>query len=52
MSDRDLPARFSASTAGFTAGTNALKQKLTELNTNMEQTTTLNARTAMSAHMR
>ena len=38
MADRDLTARFSASTAGFTAGTNALKQKLTELNTNMEQT--------------
>lgn len=38
MADRDLTARFSASTAGFTAGTNVLKQKLTELNTNMEQT--------------
>lgn len=38
MADRDLTARFSASTAGFTTGTNALKQKLTELNTSMEQT--------------
>lgn len=38
MAYRDLTARFSASTAGFTTGTNALKQKLTELNTSMEQT--------------
>ena len=38
MADRDLTARFSASTAGFTTGTNTLKQKLTELNTSMEQT--------------
>ena len=38
MADRVLTARFSASTAGFTTGTNALKQKLTELNTSMEQT--------------
>ena len=38
MADRELTARFSASTAGFTTGTNVLKQKLTELNTSMEQT--------------
>lgn len=38
MADRELTARFSASTAGFSTGTNALKQKLTELNASMEQT--------------
>lgn len=38
MSDRQLTASFSASTAGFSAGTNILKQKLNELNTHMEQT--------------
>lgn len=38
MSDRTLNASFSANTAGFTAGTNAVRQKLIELNTGMEQT--------------
>lgn len=36
--DRTLQANFSANTAGFTQGTSVLRQKLTELNTNMEQT--------------
>lgn len=38
MADRTLQANFSANTAGFTQGTNALRQRLTELNTSMEQT--------------
>lgn len=38
MADRTLQANFSANTAGFTQGTNALRQRLLELNTSMEQT--------------
>lgn len=38
MADRTLQANFSANTAGFTQGTNVLRQRLLELNTNMEQT--------------
>lgn len=36
--ERTLQANFSANTAGFTQGTSVLRQKLIELNTNMEQT--------------
>ena len=38
MSNPTLQANFSAGTAGFTQGMSVLKQKLLELNTNMEQT--------------
>ncbi len=38
MSNPSLQANFSANTAGFTQGTSVLKQKLNELNTQMEQT--------------
>ena len=38
MADRTLQANFSANTTGFNQGTNALRQRLTELNTSMEQT--------------
>ena len=37
MANPTLQANFSANTAGFTQGVSVLRQKLTELNTQMEQ---------------